>query len=53
MSGTIVEVNKALAEKPEGINQDAHGSWFVVLEPADAGEGQALLDAAQYAELTK
>ncbi len=53
VSGTVVEVNKALAEKPEGINQDAHGSWFVVLQPADAGEGQALLDATQYAELTK
>jgi glycine cleavage system H protein len=53
VSGTVVEVNKALAEKPEGINQDAHGSWFVVLKPADASEGQALLDAAQYSELTK
>jgi glycine cleavage system H protein len=53
VSGTVVEVNKALAEKPETINQDAHGSWFVVLKPADAGESQALLDAAQYAELTK
>jgi glycine cleavage system H protein len=53
VSGTITEVNKALAEKPEGINQDPHGSWFVVIQPADAAEAQALLDAAQYAELTK
>jgi glycine cleavage system H protein len=53
VSGTVVEVNKALAEKPEAINEDAHGSWFVVLEVVDAAESQGLLDAAQYAELTK
>jgi len=53
VSGTVVEVNKALAEKPEAINQDAHASWFVVLKAADAAEGQGLLDASQYAELTK
>jgi glycine cleavage system H protein len=53
VSGTVVEVNKPLAEKPEAINQDAHGSWFVVIKPADPAEGQALLDAAQYSELTK
>jgi glycine cleavage system H protein len=53
VSGTVVEVNAALAEKPEAINQDAHGSWFVVLKVADATEGQSLLDASQYAELTK
>src|SRR5512142_3308910 len=53
VSGTVAEVNKALADKPEGINHDAHGNWMVVLQPSDPAEGQALLDAAQYAELTK
>ncbi len=53
VSGTVVEVNKALAEKPEGINQDAHASWFVVLQPSDPAETQQLLDAAKYSELTK
>jgi glycine cleavage system H protein len=53
VSGTVVEVNKALAEKPEAINQDAHGSWFVVLKPSEAAEAQELLDAAKYTELTK
>ena len=53
ISGTVIDVNAGLAEKPEGINQDAHGSWIVALTPADPAEAQGLLDAAQYAELTK
>jgi glycine cleavage system H protein len=53
ISGTVIEVNTSLAEKPEGINQDAHGSWIVTFTPADPAEAQGLLNAAQYAELTK
>ncbi len=53
VSGTVSDVNKALTEKPEGVNQDAHGNWMVVLKPADPTEAQSLLDASQYAELTK
>jgi glycine cleavage system H protein len=53
LSGTVKEVNAGLAEKPEGINQDARGSWMVALEPDNAGEAGGLLDAAQYAELVK
>jgi glycine cleavage system H protein len=53
VSGTIVEVNSALAEKPEGINHDAHGSWMVAIKTADPSEAQDLLDAAKYTELTK
>lgn len=53
VSGTVTDVNKALSEKPEGINHDAHANWMVVLEPSDPAEAQALLDASQYAELTK
>lgn len=53
VSGTITEVNAGLAAKPEGINHDAHGSWFVVIKPADPAEAQGLLNATQYAELTK
>jgi glycine cleavage system H protein len=53
VSGTVVEVNTSLAEKPEAINQDAHANWFVVLKLSDAAEADALLDAAKYTELTK
>ena len=53
VSGTVTEVNTTLAGKPEGINQDAHGSWMVAIKPSDPAEAEALLGAAQYAELTK
>ena len=53
ISGTIAEINAGLAEKPESINHDAHGSWMVVIKPADPAEAQQLLNAVQYTELTK
>lgn len=53
ISGKVTAVNTALAEKPEAINQDAHGSWMLVIEASDPSEIGQLLDAARYAELTK
>ena len=53
VSGEVVEVNARLKEKPEGVNSDPHGSWMIVVKLSDPGETGALLDAAQYAELTK
>jgi glycine cleavage system H protein len=53
LSGEVVEVNAALKDKPEAINQDPHGSWMIILKVADAAEAQTLLDATQYASLTK
>jgi glycine cleavage system H protein len=53
VSGTVVEVNLALKEKPESINTDPHTSWMVVLKLANAGEADTLLDVAQYEDLVK
>jgi glycine cleavage system H lipoate-binding protein len=33
------------------VNKDAHGSWMIVIRLTNAGEGGALLDAAQYQAL--
>ena len=53
VSGVVTAVNTALAEKPERVNADPHGSWMIAVKP-DGGAGDAdLLDATQYAELTK
>jgi len=50
VSGTVVEVNEALGDKPETINEDAYGAgWLYVLESGDAAELEALLDATAYA----
>lgn len=50
VSGTVVEVNDALSDKPETINEDAYGQgWLYVIEPSDTQELDALLGADDYA----
>ena len=53
VSGEVVRVNKALAEKPEQVNSAPHDSWMVTLKLSNPGEVNGLLDATQYAELAK
>jgi glycine cleavage system H protein len=49
MSGEIVEVNTALADKPETINDDPYGDgWLVRVKLSDESEKDALMDAAAY-----
>ena len=49
LGGEIVEVNEDLADSPETVNNDAYGEgWIFRLEPADAGELGALMDAEAY-----
>jgi glycine cleavage system H protein len=53
VSGEVLEVNTALAEHPEAVNQDPHGSWMVVIRLSDPSEVESLLTASQYGELAK
>ncbi len=53
VSGTVVEVNTALKEKPEAVNSDPHDSWMVVLKLSDPAEAGTLLDVTQYSDLVK
>ena len=49
LGGEIVEVNEDLADSPETVNNDAYGEgWIFRLEPSDAGELGALMDADAY-----
>jgi len=49
VGGTVREVNRALEEHPELINQDAYGEgWILRLEMHDPGELEQLLDAVGY-----
>jgi glycine cleavage system H protein len=49
LSGEIVEVNGALADGPEKINDDPYGDgWMVKVRMTEPGERDALLDAAAY-----
>ena len=53
VSGEVLEVNDALKEKPDAVNSKPHESWMIVLKYGDAAEASSLLDATQYADLTK
>jgi glycine cleavage system H protein len=49
VSGTVMEVNKALADKPELVNEDAEGAaWFFKIKLADSAELGALMDKDAY-----
>ena len=49
VSGTVVEVNEALDDQPELINQDAFENWIIKVELSDKSELDALMDAKTYA----
>ena len=52
LSGEVTEVNSALAENPEQINQDPYGDgWMVRVKLSDTSEADALMDAAAYRKL--
>ena len=53
VSGEVAEINRALVEKPEGVNSDPHGAWMIAIKVEDASEQADLLDAGQYTELTQ
>lgn len=51
LAGEIVEVNEALADEPNLVNDDPYGKgWLVKIAGPDEGE---LLSAAEYEELLK
>ncbi|MDV3469383.1 glycine cleavage system protein GcvH [Stenotrophomonas sp. C3(2023)] len=51
VSGKVVEVNSALSDKPETINEDAYGEgWMFVVEISNAEEVNDLLGPDDYEE---
>ena len=48
VSGTVVEVNEALEDQPELINQDPYENWIIKVELSDEEELGNLMDAAAY-----
>jgi glycine cleavage system H protein len=52
LSGEILQVNEALADSPEKINEDPYGEgWMVRIRMSDPSEVDALLDVNAYREL--
>ncbi|WP_159901593.1 glycine cleavage system protein GcvH [Salinirussus salinus] len=52
VAGTVVEVNDALVNEPELVNEDPYGEgWMVAVEPE--GDLEGLLSPAEYREQTE
>ena len=50
VSGTVVEVNEALEDEPELLNNDAFANWIIKVELTDKAELDDLMDAEAYKE---
>jgi glycine cleavage system H protein len=48
VSGVVVEVNEALDDQPELLNQDAFANWIIKVELSDKSELDSLMDAKAY-----
>jgi glycine cleavage system H protein len=49
VSGEVTEINSTLADSPEKINTDPHGTaWLVKIKLSNTGEITGLMDAAAY-----
>ena len=49
LSGEVTEVNDALGDKPETINEDPYGEgWLVKVKLSDPSEVDSLMDSTEY-----
>jgi glycine cleavage system H protein len=54
VGGEIAEVNEALSDSPETVNESPFGEgWMIKIKPSDLSEYEALISAAEYEEYTK
>jgi glycine cleavage system H protein len=52
LSGEVTEVNQAVVDEPEKINDDPYGEgWLIKVRLSDPSEVDGLLDVAAYKEL--
>jgi glycine cleavage system H protein len=49
LSGEVVDVNRAVVDAPETVNEDPYGEgWLVRVRLTDAGEADGLMDVEAY-----
>jgi glycine cleavage system H protein len=54
MSGKIVEVNEALEDEPELVNDDPYGKgWMIKFKPSDPGQWDGLLSGQKYEKVAE
>ncbi len=51
VAGEVLEINEALEDAPEKVNEDPYGEgWIVKIKMSDPSELESLMDAAAYQE---
>ena len=53
VSGSVIEVNEALADKPETVNQEPYGNGWLMKVRLNGDLGEGLLDEAGYKAVTE
>ncbi len=53
VSGVVTEVNDAVVDAPELVNQDAYENWIIKVQMSNPSQVEGLMDAAAYTEFTK
>ena len=53
VSGTVVEVNEALEDKPELLNEDPFENWIIKVQLSDTAELDNLMDAQGHEDFCK
>ena len=53
VTGTVIEVNEALEDKPELINEDPFENWIIKVKLSDTAELDNLMDAQAYEDFCK
>ncbi|HYF84754.1 MAG TPA: glycine cleavage system protein GcvH [Clostridia bacterium] len=50
ISGKVLEVNEALSDSPQLINEDPYGNWIVIVELTDKASINTLMNEQEYKE---
>jgi len=54
VSGAVTQVNDALGDEPEKVNEDPYGEgWMIRVRMSSPGQVDSLLTAAEYEDFTK
>ncbi len=53
VSGTVIEINEALEDAPELLNEDAFENWIIKVEMSNPAELETLMDAESYEAVCK
>ncbi len=51
MSGEFVEINEALEDETDIVNQDAFSNWIINVKVSDPSEVGSILDSEAYAKI--